>query len=450
MARRHNKRAATQGTKSSKSARAESAAQCQATAGPSQRVTIHDLPPELIDQVCVYLDRDLMASLRLASKALSLYATHNYYSQVLEMQIVDLTGFSLYHLAAIAEDESMAPHVKSLFVAPEMFRRYGLLRPPELWTFDENSGDLLLPQFFSDALQEIVCHLPNCKALHFLQTPAQQSDAGYIRRPTIADALAIILPAAVEANMRPTEFFFISNEQSQRDLHALSHLDPLLPSPQCAALWSRLESLCLHFDNLLEEIPPTDLALHILPHVPRLQALELTFDRRMRSEQPAASASRILNAILGDHSLAFRLEFLALGNAFALDGGALREFLVHHAPTLRDLSLSGLHLTRGSWTPIFEVLGAPKAFPHLESICLDRLSQSGSECRHVCFCDVLQDRIVDEETRAEIESSVVDSWQAEHLYECVEYQGSKMGVALGKIARGATLAEAHEVHFVVG
>ncbi|KAL2831640.1 hypothetical protein BJY01DRAFT_254184 [Aspergillus pseudoustus] len=410
---------------------------------PSTFGTACDLPAELLEDICLYLDLASLASFRLACRRIYLATTNCNYKLAFNVTSTDLSLRSLDRLDWIIRDEFKAPHVKTLLVTPynQDHRRTGR-HAPVPWAFDAY-GQLMLPQAGSRWLQEIIWRLPNCQSFWFSQSSEAGGGNRRIHRPTIADAVATILPALADVKRKVKEFHFVSNDQSHYDLTPILKLGPV-GHAGCPEIWSDLQSLCIECNKLLDRVPATEFGLRIPPYAPKLRDLSLTFDRYMNSER----VPDVIHGLFASE-FPFRLESLTLQNASCIDGALLARFLLRHSTTLRNLLLSGIHLTRGPWLTILESLGARNRFPRLESIRFDRLSEGVTECQHLDFARVLQDPVVNQAAKTEIECFAVTAWQRGQVYDCVSYSGPKMHVALKKIAHTAVLGEAHGVHLKV-
>jgi hypothetical protein len=201
---------------------------------------------------------------------------HSYYTKALRVTKTDLRSKSLAHLEWIAADAGRAAYVRELHVVGLPRHEH---RPDGLWDFGEWCQPVL-PQPASQRLQNAVRDLYNSDSFSFLHTEycARSYDT-----PSIAAALAIVLPAVADSGRKIKEFRFETNDESSRALTPFIKMNPV-KFPYSPDLWSNLEYLNLGVVWPSDKPPTINFRLHILPHAASLRKLALDFNCENRVE----------------------------------------------------------------------------------------------------------------------------------------------------------------------
>ncbi|KAJ0422035.1 hypothetical protein BJY00DRAFT_311437 [Aspergillus carlsbadensis] len=414
-------------------------------ASPAEHtVSILELPPELLDEICSYISVEEHGFLRLACRYLYLGMKHSYYTNALTIVKTDLSTKSLRCLEWIISDEFRASFVKELSITyeREFLEADGIAKS---WSHNTNETTSILdlpPELLDHIARYLsleehgVCRLA-CQYLYRSTWGAYARKAVDVLVTDLStNSLAELAKVARDPRNAPyVEHLFMlsidavpSNDQAPDGTRrpwlweeCTGRILPQQPNEQQLEEILRRLLTCQTFTMGATTRPaggqerfghPPDLGSLVMMRcfdspgclsqfrglysnleVLAVQPFHLGPDNFLFEILPHAPKLRVLR-LDGCKSgltspgfstpIPFQLQELKLYSISALDGASLLSFIRHHSATLKRLDFFGLELDPSGpgWSSIFRSL-APN-LSSLESLDLSSLRRRGDP-RLDCF-----------------------------------------------------------------
>ncbi|KAL4966528.1 F-box protein [Aspergillus stella-maris] len=369
---------------------------------------ILDLPVELLNMVCSFLDIKDQVSFRETSIVFA-GATISSFGKRFRVLQTDLSLESLHRLRGFSRHARFSRYVTTLVIRgceadkfdPRMIvenkavsslndrGRNGLgeyIGQGNGWERDEQ-GLVELRQRKVRWLSEIIRNLVNCSSFRVCASPGSgrgQREGGENEKSdgpdplSMGDAVTVLLRTIIEVGKPLKEFGIIGSEFDlplPRNLDALDALAAAaaasmqglsmvpLRMPQFSALWRGVRTLNVSL-KIGESEVAGDMAIEMIRRASSLT--KLTVDCKLGKN--AQFMDRLFTTDLG-----CRLEEVKLQNAQNIDYRLFQSFLSKHRATLRSLNLFKIHFESREWVPTIGYLAS--GFPALRDISFAFLTQ---------------------------------------------------------------------------